>query len=196
MAAESLVNRCRFARRCGLPGEHARCGVSLPDDAQAFEREQIVDGCDVFRRGTNQRGEASGSDDLRLLAHFLEQVFEDAVDQAKVSVVKPRLQAADGIGADDAGGLANVDARKSGSSFKECIGGNSNSWTDHSAHVLGLGGNAIEGGGGAEIDNDAGRAILLDGSNRVDDAIGAYFRGVVVEHGHPGLYAGFDEEWL
>jgi len=61
---------------------------------------------------------------------------------------------------------------------------------------LGLGGDTIEGSGGAEIDNDAGCTVLFDGRDGVDDAICANFCRIVVEHWHSGFYAGFDEEWF
>ena len=41
-----------------------------------------------------------------------------------------------------------------------------------------------------------GPAILLKCGHRVDNAIGSYLGGIVVEHGHPSFYAGLDEQRL
>ena len=54
----------------------------------------------------------------------------------------------------------------------------------------------VEGGGGAEVDDDAGAAEFLEGGDAVDDAVGADLRGVVDRDGHAGLDAGLDEQRL
>jgi hypothetical protein len=47
-------------------------------------------------------------------AEFGDHAFEDAVDQADVAVVEADLEVVDGVGADDLGGLADVDAGQAG----------------------------------------------------------------------------------
>ena len=54
---------------------------------------------------------ATGGDHVRVRAQLREQKFENAVHQAEISVVEAGLQAADRVGADHAGGLADFDAR-------------------------------------------------------------------------------------
>ena len=45
----------------------------------------------------------------------------------------------------------------------------------------------VEGGGGAEVDDDHRRAEALARRDRVDDAVGPHLGGVVVADGHAGL---------
>ena len=51
---------------------------------------------------------------------------------------------------------------------------------DRAAQVLALGGDAVEGGGGAEVDGDHRRAHELEGGDRVHDAVGADLARVLV----------------
>ena len=57
-------------------------------------------------------------------------------------------------------------------------------------------GDDVEGGGGAHVDDDGGSAVLVEGGDAVDDAVGADFGGIVGEDGEAGFDAGLDEEGL
>ena len=174
----------------------ARGRVAFPDDAQTFEGKVVVHLFDVARAGAEESGETSGGDDFAIRAHLREEAFEDCVDHAEISVVETGLHAADGVGADDAGGLANFDAGQAGGASEERFGGDADTWTDDAADVFAFGGDAVERGGGAEVDGDAGASVFFESGDGVDDAVGANFRRVVVEDGHAGFYAGLDEKGL
>ena len=174
----------------------ARGRVAFPDDAQTFEGKVVVHLFDVARAGAEESGETSGGDDFAVRAHLREEAFEDCVDHAEISVVETGLHAADGVGADDAGGLANFDAGQAGGASEERFGGDADTWTDDAADVFAFGGDAVERGGGAEVDGDAGASVFFESGDGVDDAVGANFRRVVVEDGHAGFYAGLDEKGL
>ena len=52
----------------------------------------------------------------------------------------------------------------------------------------------LEGGGGAEVDDDRRPAEEVEGGHRVGDAVGADLLRVVVEDRQPGLHARLDDE--
>ncbi len=170
--------------------------VALPDEAQALESQEVVDVLDVLRSFADHGAKATGGEDLGLRAQFVEQKFEDAVDQTEVTVVEAGLQAAYGVGADHAGGLANFYAWQAGSAREECVGGDADAGADDSAQVFAFGRDAVEGGGGAEVDDHAGASVFIEGGDGVDDAVGADFGGIVIVDGHAGLDAGLDEQWF
>src|SRR5690606_10254779 len=60
--------------------------------------------------------------------------------------------------------------------------------------VLALRGDGLEGGGGAEVDDDRGAAVEVEGGDGVRDAVGADLLGVVVEDREAGADAGLDDE--
>ena len=65
---------------------------------------------------------------------------------------------------------------------------------DRAAEVLALGGDRLEGGGGAEVDDDRRAAEEVEGRHRVGDAVGADLLGVVVEDRQPGAHARLDDQ--
>jgi len=176
--------------------------VALVDEAEAAEGEQFVDLGDVLGTAGDETRESSGGDGLGIRAQLGDHAFEDAVDQADVAVVEADLEVVDGAGADDLGGLADVDAREAGRAGKQRFGGDPETGGDGSAEELAFGGDDVEGGGGAEVDDDDGRVrarrILeeLVGRDGVDDPVGADVDGVVGEDGQTGADAWFDEERL
>ena len=128
---------------------------------------------------------------------------EDAVDEADVAVVEADLEVVDGVGADDLGGLADVDAGEAGGAEEERVGGDAEAWSDGSADVFAARGDDVEGGGGAEVDDDDGGPSFfgdvfeeVEGGDAVDDAVCADFGGIVGADGETGAGAGLDEEGL
>ena len=78
--------------------ESLPCGfVSLPDNAQSFERQELIHMLDVLRPFADHRSKAAGREHSRLCAQLREQQFEDAIHQSEISVIKTRLQAAHGV---------------------------------------------------------------------------------------------------
>src|ERR1035438_3374223 len=76
----------RFSRfRRGFPAERL---VAIPDDAQAVESQKFVDIFNEARCGADQRSEAAGRNHARLLAEFIHQALENAIDQAEIAIIK------------------------------------------------------------------------------------------------------------
>ena len=92
----------------------ARRNISFPDDAQAFESEEVIHMLNVLGSSTDHGAQSAGGDHVSLFAKFREKEFENTIDQAEVAVVQAGLQTAYSIGADDASWLANLNARKAG----------------------------------------------------------------------------------
>ena len=168
--------------------------VALKEDAEAVEGEEVVDLADVAGVFCDHAGQAAGGNDAGLVAEFGEDALDDAVDEACVAVVQARLQMADGVGAYDFGGALDVDAAETGGAGEERFGAEPEAGSDGSAEIFAFLGDDFEFGGGAEVDDDAGAAVALNGGNAVADAVGAELGGVVDEGGHAGLDAGLDEE--
>src|SRR5882724_9991577 len=158
--------------------------VTLPDNAQAFESEQVVHAGDVHRAASDQFGEAAGGDDFCLLAHLVQQSREDSVYQAEIAEVKARLQAPDRGRADDAIGLADVDARQARGALEQRFRADAEAGGDDAAEILAIFGDRVEGGGGAEIHHDTWSAVLLECGDAVHNAVGADLGRVLVFHRH------------
>ena len=65
---------------------------------------------------------------------------------------------------------------------------------DRAADELAVGGDDVEVGAGAEVDDDRRAAVEIERRDRVGDAIGADLLRVVVEDRHAGLDAGLDHD--
>ena len=186
MAAIPCARFTVFSSRAGL--------IALPDDAQAFEREKLVDGLDVARGAADQRGLAAGGDHFRLRAHHFFHAVEDAVDHIGVAVEKPGLHGRDGIGADNFSGVFDFDAKQARGAREKRVGGNSDAGREHAAQIFAARGDGVEIDRRAEIDHDARAAVFVEGRHAVHDAVRAHFLRIIVQHGHAGLDARLDEQ--
>src|SRR6185437_12062231 len=113
-----------------------------------------------------------------------------------ISVIESRLQTAHGCCPNNASWLANVDTLQASCAAEECICGNPDSGTNHSALILALCRYAIKCRCGAEIDHDAGTAVFLECRYAIHNAISANFRRVLIEHRHAGFDSRLDEQRL
>src|SRR6267142_5373585 len=104
--------------------------IPLPDDTQAIEREQIVDGLDVLRVVADHARETAGGEDFGFVAQLLQQAFDDSVDQAEIAEKQARLNAGDGVGADDLRGHADIHQRKAGGVLEQRLGGDADAGRD------------------------------------------------------------------
>src|SRR5207245_2330357 len=127
-----------------------RC-ISLPDNAQTIEGEQIIHMLDVFRSGSDESRQTAGGHDGSGFPHLFEQALQDAIHQTEIAIVEARLQTAYRRATDDADGFADVHAWQSCRLFKQCVGGNPNAGADYAALIFSFGRYAIEGGGRTEI---------------------------------------------
>jgi len=76
--------------------------------------------------------------------------------------------------------------------LEERVGRDSDAGADHPAEILSLRRYAIERGRRSEVDDHAWAAVFFEGSDRVNNAIGADFGGIVVVHGHPSFHSRLD----
>src|ERR1051326_925377 len=74
---------------------------SFVDQAQAVERERLVNFVYELGGGGDERREAARGDDARASAQFLDHPPEDAVNESSVAVIKAGLNRRDGRVADD-----------------------------------------------------------------------------------------------
>ncbi len=178
----------------------ARGAIALKENAQAVEREHVVDLLDVARVGSDHARQAAAGDDARRLlgvgAKLRKNALDDAVDEADVAEVNSALQVADGVGADDLCRALDVDAAQARGAREERVGAEAEAGRDGAAEIFAARGDHFKFCGRAEVDHDAWAAVALEGGDAVGDAIGAKLGGIVDEHLHAGLDAWLDEHRL
>src|SRR5690606_3216713 len=91
-------------------------------------------------------------------------------------------------------GLDDLDAAQRGGTSEERIEADVDAGEDRTPEVLATGGDGVEGGGGAEVDDDGRPAVQVERGDGVGDAVGAHLLRVVVEDGQPGADAGLDHD--
>src|SRR6185312_10320941 len=170
--------------------------VALPDEAEAVEGEHVVDRADVLASAGDQLGKASGGDGFRVGSEFVDEAFENPVDQADVAVIKTDLDVVGGGGADDFGGLLDLYAGKAGGAVEQRVGGDAEAWCDGPAEKLAFAGDDVESGCGAHVDDNSRSAHHVECGDAVDDAVGPDFAGVVGEDRQAGFDARLDEQRL
>ncbi len=193
---------------CSIPGPGS-CGGMYTANTMASAIEalgmSLPDSSSQLAVGPEKRGDCrrAGEAAVALLKAgvrprdiLTRKAFENAINQTEVSVVKPGLQTADRVGADYASGLANLHPRQARGALKKRISRDADAGANHSAHVFALQGNAVEGGGRAEIDDHTGAAVLFECRYGVHDAVCAHFRGIVVMHRHAGFHPRLDQQRL
>src|SRR4051812_781855 len=97
--------------------------VAFPDDAQALERELVVDFADEPRMFADERAQAAAGDDFGVLAQRAENALEKPVDEAEIPVEQSRLDAGESVGADNASGILDLDAGQARGAREKCVGG-------------------------------------------------------------------------
>ena len=153
----------------------------------------MLDGVGLRR---DQPRQPAGGDDAAGVPELLLQAADQALDQARVAVDDARLHGVDGVAPDHARGQRDLHPRQARGPAEERLGADLHARRDHAAQVLALGRDAVEGGGGAEVDDDHRAMGPLEAGHRVDDPIGADLARVLVEDAHPRLDAGADHQRL
>ncbi len=90
----------------------------------------------------------------------------------------------------------DLDPRQLGRRLVERVGRDGEPGRDDAARVLAARGDHVEGGRGAEVDDDRALRPALVGGHRVDDPVGADLARVLVQDRHAGLDAGADDQRL
>ena len=137
----------------------------------------------------DEAGQAAGGDDRARRPSSSCDALAHAVDQRRVAVDRARLDRLDGAAADHVAGLDQLDPAQRGGPAEQRVEADVDAGEDGAAEVLALGRDRLEGGGGAEVDDDRRAAEEVEGGHGVGDAVGADLLRVVVEDRQPGLHA-------
>src|SRR5579875_3556919 len=135
--------------------------MTLVDGAEPVKGKGIVDVLNVFGVACDEMGETAGGDADSGWAEFGDHALEDAVDDADVGVVEAELEVIDRVAADDFCRTFDFDAGQAGGAGEEGVGGDVEAGGEGSADEHTFGGEDVEVGGGAEVDDDAGAAVFL-----------------------------------
>src|SRR6185437_12198524 len=151
-----------------------RAGIALVNDSHTVEGQHLVDQSDIARTGSDQRRQASGRDNLRLLlAKLFDHVLNDSIGQPDVAVEQARLDVRDCVSSDHARRATNIYLWQPRRAHEESFGRDSYSGSDDATEILSTFGDHIECSRGSEIDHNTGTAIALECSHAVYDAIRA-----------------------
>src|ERR1043165_9671648 len=134
---------------------------SFVDEAQAVERERLVNVVYEVGGGGDERRESARSDDARAAAQLLDHAAEDAVHESGVAVVESRLDRRHGRGADDVVRALDADARQPRRARKGRVGGDREAGREAAAEVAPHLLDALEVRRRAEVNDDARRAVLV-----------------------------------
>src|SRR4051794_40886728 len=94
-----------------------------------------------------------------------------------------------GVGPDGARGPLDVDAGKLGGPREESVRGDAEAGSDDAADVFAARGDDVEGGGGAEVNDDDGSAVARESRDPIDDSICAELGRIVDKQRHAGFDA-------
>ena len=167
----------------------------------AYQTETVqgqiwVDDDGLVKAGDDPGGIATGGEDVDGAGgEFVTEGVEDAADHAAIT---DGGTGEDGFGgglADGVGGLAEGDLGEEGGALMEVVGHEAEAGGDDAADVVFVGGEDVEGDGGAEVDDDARGAVEVGEGDGVGEAVGAdgFGFGVTNADAHGGVMAEFDE---
>ncbi len=157
------------------------------------ERLHPVDGPRV--RG-QERGEPPGAHHQRGVAPLLPDPADDPVDGLHGAEEDAALERRVGAAADDRGRRLDVHAGQPGGAARERLGARSHARGDDAAEEDAVGGDAVEGGGGAEVDHDGVRSVEASGGQRVGDAVGAHAEWLLDVQADGQVTGGADDEGI
>jgi hypothetical protein len=140
-------------------------------------------------------GQSAGGDDPGR-AHLLLEASDQPFNQPGVAVEDARLEGLDGVAADRRPGLGQFDPVEAGGPFEEGLGGDQQPGGDGAAQVVAVAVDGVEGGGGAEVDDDGRPAVAVVGGQGVGDAVGPDLLGVLIENADAGPDARADNQRL
>src|SRR5215207_3050284 len=148
-----------------------RAAHALVHEPQAVERE-----CEVYfvyelRRGRDERREPARRDDARPAPQLFNHTAQNAVHETGVPVIKPGLYGSDGRGADNVVRALDAYARQARGAREERVGRDGDARRDDAAEVSAALVYHLEVGRGAEVHDDARRAVLVRGRDGDDDSV-------------------------
>ena len=130
--------------------------IAIPEDPQAIEGQKFVELVDGAALGGQERGEAAGGDDENLGADLLADPIHQTVHQPDIAEYDARLYRVNGVATDGARRLLHLDAGELRGPGEEGVGADTDAGGDAASEVLTTLGDAVEGRGRAEVDDDDG----------------------------------------
>ena len=158
-----------------------------------MEGQPRLDVGDGARQRADEPGQPAGGDDRGVGVELGADALAHAVDERRVAVDGARLHRLDRGSPDHVPRLDELDPAQRRGPSEQGVEADVDPGEDGAAEVLALRGDGLEGGGGAEVDDDRGATEQVEGGDGVGDAVGADLLGVVVEDGQPGAHARLDD---
>ena len=150
-------------------------GVQLVDEAEADECQVGVHRLDLRDQRCEQLREPPGGDDPRFRADLRAHPCHDPLDQPHVAVDEPGLHRCGGAAADDRWRGGELDAMELGGAADQRLEADQDARGHGAAEVLPGRRHRVEGGGGAEVEEDGGGAVEVATGQRVGrDALIVY----------------------
>ncbi|CDN41104.1 hypothetical protein BN871_AB_01020 [Paenibacillus sp. P22] len=168
--------------------------VALVNDAQPFEREQLVHLLDRLRFRRDHVGQAARRDDARIGSELLADPADDAVHLSGIAENDAGLHRSHGIAADDAARPDKLDSRQLGRFLVKRFRRDADARHDGAAQISAARIDIIEGRRRTEIDDDERRAVFLDAGDRIHDAVRSDLARILVPDVEARLDAGTDDE--
>src|SRR5581483_10412621 len=91
----ALTRRGMLAVPVVLPAAFAMRLIALIDDAQAIQREQVVDFANVLGAAAHQARQTAGCHHRNVFPKLGDQPLENPIDQPEIAVIEARLHAVD-----------------------------------------------------------------------------------------------------
>ena len=147
------------------------------------ERQVFVINLDEARGLRDQLALPARGDGLGLGTQLGRDALHNAVDHADETVIQPGGDAAHRVRPDQFFGLAEIHHRQARRLGEQAGDRHPDAGADHAAQEFLVLRDDVEVDGGAQIDHDAGAAVLRETRDGIHQAVRAHFARVVVAHG-------------
>src|SRR5690348_4580837 len=146
---------------CASAGWAVARGEVIIDEAQAAQDEVRIYGVYRGRDASHKLGEAAVGDDFgtRAAGNLAAQARDHALHQADMAEDDAALHAVDGVLAEGGGWRRQLDLKQARGGAGEGFGRDAQAGGDGAAEEVALRRDAVEAGGGAELDDDGGAAV-------------------------------------
>src|SRR5262249_25566319 len=173
---------------------HFLKGIPFINDAQSLQGQEFIDFADrgTFRR--YQGCQPSRGHDFGLNSVFLLDTLNDTVYKTHIAKKDSRLDGVNRVFPHHLFGLHNLDSRQFRCPLEQCLQRNQQPWRNSTADVFAPFRYKIHRRRGPKVHYDTGVAIFLISRNAINNTIGAYVFGTIIQNGHSGLNPGTNHE--
>src|SRR5678815_319292 len=134
--------------------------ITLVDDAQPFQGEELVHLLDAARLASDEARKAAGGDHPDREAQLPAHALADPVHHAHVAEDQPGLHRVHGVLPQHRGRTGELDPRQLGGVLEQRLHGDGDPRADAPAEVLALRVDGVEGGRGPEVHDDEPAPVL------------------------------------